>query len=141
MIETVVVDASVAIKWVIPEEQTDAALRARGDFSIFAPELIVPEIANILWKKHRRSELTAMAASVAAGLLANSGITLLPMADLMRPAVDLAMRPGHPAYDRIYIAAAAKLECGFLTADSRLIRKLRQSRFDAVKCMDLTQEI
>ena len=141
MTESVVVDSSVAIKWVIPEERTDAALRARARFAIYAPELIVPEMANILWKKHQRSELTAMEASVAAGLLVNAGITLLPMAELKTPAVDLAIMLGHPAYDCVYIAAAAKLECGFLTADSSLIRKLRQFGFEKVKCMDLTQEI
>ena len=141
MTESVVVDASVAVKWVIPEERTDAALRARARFAIHAPELIVPEMANILWKKHQRSELTATEASVAAGLLANAGIALLPMADLMTAAVDLAIALGHPAYDCIYIAAAAKLECRFLTADAVLIRKLRQHRFEKVKCMDLAQAI
>ena len=141
MTEPVVLDSSVAIKWVIPEERTDAPLRARARFTIYAPELIIPEMANILWKKHQRRELTATEASVAAGLLSNAGITLLPMADLMTPAVDLAIMLGHPAYDCIYIAAAAKLECGFLTADSALIRKLRQHRFVKVTCMDLAQEI
>ena len=70
MTETIVVDASVAIKWVIPEEGAEAALRARAHFAISAPELIIPEMANILWKKHQRRELSAVEASIAAGLLA-----------------------------------------------------------------------
>lgn len=141
MTETVVVDASVAIKWVIPEEGAEAALRARAHFAISAPELIIPEMVNILWKKHQRRELSAVEASIAAGLLANAGITLMPMADLMTPAMDLAMQLGHPAYDCMYIAAAAKLRCRFLTADSSLVRKLRQRRFEDVRCMDLSQEV
>jgi predicted nucleic acid-binding protein len=45
-----IIDASVAIKWIIPEEGTDEALALRQKYEPAAPELIIPEIANILWK-------------------------------------------------------------------------------------------
>jgi predicted nucleic acid-binding protein len=43
----------------------------------------------------------------------------------------------HPTYDCIYLAAAMDLGCSFITADSRLLNKLRQQGFAAVKCVDL----
>lgn len=57
--ETLVVDASIAIKWVVEEEGTGIAVDLRSRFRFVAPELLVPECANILWKKVQRGELTA----------------------------------------------------------------------------------
>ena len=54
---TWIVDASVAIKWVVDEPGTEHALLLRRD-SLAAPDLLVPECANILWKKVRRKELS-----------------------------------------------------------------------------------
>ena len=47
-----VVDASVAIKWFVPEIHSDAALRLRGEaYELIAPDLLILEIGNILWKR------------------------------------------------------------------------------------------
>ena len=51
-----VVDASIAIKWVIQEAETAEALWLRRH-RLAAPDLLVAECANILWKKVRRNEL------------------------------------------------------------------------------------
>ena len=50
-----VIDASVAVKWVIEEEDTTQALALRGR-ALAAPDLLIAECANILWKKVRRNE-------------------------------------------------------------------------------------
>ncbi len=92
-----VIDASVAIKWVIEEEGTAEALTLRRQHLI-APDLIIPECANILWKKVRRDELSAEEASLAGRLLANADIDL---------------------------ALAEQSNLKFVTADSRLIAKGR----------------
>lgn len=49
--ETLVIDASIAIKWVVEEDGTDAALGLRSGFRILSPELLIAECANILSKK------------------------------------------------------------------------------------------
>jgi predicted nucleic acid-binding protein len=49
--DRIVIDSSVAIKWVVPEEGTDIALALRLKYEFCAPELIIPEIANILGRR------------------------------------------------------------------------------------------
>lgn len=132
-----VIDASVAIKWVVPEAGTEDALALRTEYDLCAPELIIAEIANILWKKHRRGELSREEAELSAELLANSGLDCISMASLGVAATNLAVALAHPAYDCLYLAAAIERGCPFVTADASLIRKLRQLRFDAVGCLDL----
>ena len=53
------VDASTTVKWYVPENHSDEAeLLLNPQHEIFAPELIIPELGNIIWKKVRRGELT-----------------------------------------------------------------------------------
>lgn len=65
----VVIDASIAIKWVIDEPGTDEALTLRRNARLIAPELLVAECANVLWKKVQRNELSRDEALFAARLL------------------------------------------------------------------------
>jgi hypothetical protein len=54
-----VVDASIAVKWVIPEVLSDQADRIRdGDADVLAPDLLLVEVANALWKKTAAKDLT-----------------------------------------------------------------------------------
>jgi len=71
-----VVDASVAIKWVVPEAGTPQALALIANNDVAAPDLIVAECANILWKKVRRAELTLPEAHFAARLIEGSDLQL-----------------------------------------------------------------
>jgi predicted nucleic acid-binding protein len=54
-VKAFVIDASVAIKWVVRETGTQEALSLR-QHRLVAPDLLVAECANILWKKVRRKE-------------------------------------------------------------------------------------
>ena len=120
----IVIDASIALKWVIPEVDSDAALALRSG-RVSAPDLLVAECANALWKKVRRSELTAQEASLAARLLRRADIELEPMRDLIEPATQLAVALDHPAYDCLYLALAQASESEFVTADQAFCRKVR----------------
>jgi predicted nucleic acid-binding protein len=117
-----VIDASVAIKWVIDEPGTRQALSLRRH-RLFAPDLLVAECANVLWKKVRRRELTRDEACLAAGLLQRADIELAPMRALLEPATRLAIALDHPAYDCIYLALAESMRCDLVTADQRLSAK------------------
>ena len=121
-----VVDASIALKWVVQEDGTKQALFLRQRAKLIAPDLLVPECANILWKKVQRKELTRDEALLAARLLQGAEIELLPTRSLLEQAARIAIELDHPAYDCLYLALAMENGCRFVTADERFIRKLGQ---------------
>ena len=122
----VVIDASVAIKWVVDEGDSDAAVAVLGGRSLLSPDLLIAECANILWKKVRRRELTTDEAIIAARTLQQADIDILPTRHLMDTATRLAIDLNHAAYDCIYLALAMEHGCPLVTADDRLRRKLAQ---------------
>ena len=125
---TLVIDASIAIKWVVEEDGTELALALRQQARLVAPELIVPECANILCKKVQKKELSKEEALIAARLLQSAEIELVPGRPLMEAATLLAIESDHPAYDCLYLALAVENGCRFVTADERLVNKIRQDK-------------
>ena len=123
----IVIDASVALKWVVEEDGTPQALAVRRQAKLLAPELFIAECANILWKKVRRNELTAQEAKLAAGLLQGADVELVPMRGLLVPATRLAIELDHPAYDCLYLALAIGNDCPFVTADRTFVQRVRAS--------------
>ena len=85
-----VIDASIAVKWVVEEDGTDLALALRQKARLMAPDLIVAECANILWKKVQRKELSKDKALIAARLLQSAEIELVPARALMESVTRLA---------------------------------------------------
>ncbi len=71
--KSLVINASVAIKWVVEEPGTDKALELLA-FRLSAPDLLIAECANILWKKVVRRELSAEEASLAGRLLERADV-------------------------------------------------------------------
>lgn len=126
---TLVIDASVAVKWVVEEEGTQQALALRGQTKLIAPELWVAECANILWKKIQRKELSQKEGLLAARLIQGADVELFPMRSLLDAATRMATELEHPAYDCIYLALAEDNDCQFVTTDERFLRKLGQTRW------------
>lgn len=133
-----VIDASIAIKWVVEEAGTPEALTLKARVRLAAPDLLVPECANILWKKVQRKELARDEALIAARLIAGADIELFPMRALCEPASRLAIDTDHPAYDCMYLALAEAQGWALVTADQRLLRKLRQADRSRLKCRVLS---
>ena len=130
-----VIDASVAIKWVVQEQGTAEALLLRHR-RLAAPDLLVAECANILWKKVRRRELTEEEARFATRLLQNVEIELVPMRRLMPAAVELALALGHPAYDCLYLALGEASGWDVVTADDRFRVKASGAK-TSIRVLDL----
>lgn len=122
--EYLVVDASIAVKWVIQEEGTSEALALRNRAKLIAPDLVVAECASILWKKVRRGELTQEEASLAARLLQACDLELVPTRALLNPTLQLAQQLNSPAYECMYLALAVQRDCSLVTADERLVHKM-----------------
>jgi predicted nucleic acid-binding protein len=128
VVNTFVIDASVAVKWVVEEHGTPEALALRQRSKLIAPELLVAECANILWKKVQRDELSKEEALLAARPLQGAEIELLPMRSLIEAATRMLIEIDHPAYDCLYLALAIEKKCQFVTADERFLRQLQRGR-------------
>ncbi|MEN3952141.1 type II toxin-antitoxin system VapC family toxin [Iodidimonas sp. SYSU 1G8] len=125
--ERAVVDASVAIKWTIEENNSQEALHLAARTLLIAPHLMLTECGNILWRKARLGEITPQAAVDWHADLALVPVEYMDDHALLPKALALAVRLDHPVYDCLYVAAS--LECGapLVTADARLHRKLLAS--------------
>ncbi len=118
------VDASVAVKWFVDEEGSEAAA-ALLDRPLAAPDLLCPECANILWKKVARGELTAEEADAAAAALEIAELELYSARGHLGLATRTALALNHPAYGCFYLTLAEMLGRPLVTADGRLARAVR----------------
>ena len=134
---TVVVDANVALKWILSEEHAAeaSALRARWVESgerVTAPPIFRAEVTNALYQSVRQGKLTKAAASDGLGFLV-AWIEIDEPPDLYTRALEVAGELGLGAtYDALYIAFAEHHACEMWTADRRLVRAA-QGRFPAVR--------
>lgn len=134
-----VVDSSVAIKWVVPEPDSTVAVDLVGPFRLIAPHLIYAECANVLWKKQRRGEISRSELLSAVGVVDDFSVETVSMRELTAPAVDLSILLDHAVYDCFYLALSIVQECKLVTADGRLYRKIHAtlSRDVAERCVML----
>ncbi len=125
-----IVDASVGLKWLVAEADSDVALEVGTRAVLIAPELLLSEIANAIWKKHRRGELSVVP-PFAATLAAT--VTIVPTTpDLAERALRLALELGHSAYDCLYLALAEQRDMRLVTADNRFLRVCAESPYAAL---------
>ena len=125
-----VVDASVAVKWYLPEPGAGAADRILseaidGTRELIAPDLIVAELANALWKKVREEACAEDEAHEVLELFLTDLPRLVRSAELAERALALAIQLREPVYDCLYLAAAVEMEASLATADTRLARSAR----------------
>ncbi len=123
---SVVVDASVAVKWVVEEADSDAAVDL-AQYELWAPELMRVECANALWAKARRGELNDAEVVERTDALATVPMTLVSQEELLGDAVRLALELEHPVYDCLYLALAAQRETYVVTADRRFFDVVRRN--------------
>ncbi len=125
-----VVDASVASKWFIPEELSDAADRLlASDHELAAPDLLLVEAGNILWKKARLGEISPADAGAVLADLAGGVLTLRPSAPLASRALAIAHELDHPVHDCLYLALAEAEGGTVVTADRRFLRQAVKGRW------------
>jgi predicted nucleic acid-binding protein len=118
---SVVVDSSVAVKWFVPEALSDVAARLlEPEYDLAAPDLLVPEFGNVLWKKLRRNELRRDEALEIVAALGEVPLTIVGSAELVAPALEIAAAYGRTVYDALYVALAVARDCALVTADERL---------------------
>lgn len=124
-----VFDASVAIKLVLPESDSDKALALESDFRNQIHELIAPniypvEVAHALTKAERRGILQPGEAETRLARLLTYPPDLFAYLPLLGRAVEIATQARIGVYDCLYVALAERQACMLVTADRRLITNL-----------------
>jgi len=122
-----VVDASVAVKWVVPEIHSEPARRLLGrNYTLLVPDFFFAEIANVFWKRVQRGEDNTDDAKVALEAIEAQPLQVYPSLRLMSPAFDMAIQTRRAVYDCVYIALAVECQCQMVTADEKLFNALGQ---------------
>ena len=134
MTASIVVDASVAVKWFLPEEDSDQALRLLGASHVLhAPELLQVEAANAVWKHVVRGELDPVIWKFAQSRLRRSIGHWHDTGALLPVALDLACKAAHPVYDLVYLALSRHVGARLVTADRRFLAKAPKGEVIALK--------
>ena len=116
-----VVDASVAVKWIVEEAFSDQAARLLDEEStLIAPELLFAEAANALWAMRRKGDFSSADLSEAIDVLGSAPVAVpYSMRQLAPSASRLALDLDHPVYDCFYLALALLEQHPVVTADRR----------------------
>jgi predicted nucleic acid-binding protein len=121
---SLVVDASVAVRWFVEAPGSSAAATLlEGDEILLAPDLVVSEVVNVAWKLVRAGEISREHGARIAVAIGHSFTRLVPAPQLAERAFALAVELDHPVYDCLYLALAEREGCRLVTADRRLAAK------------------
>ncbi len=129
-----VLDASVLVKLVIPEDDSDkmqtlAALHRAGTLRLLAPDFALTECANVLGRYARRTGTPHEEMQEAFRILYQVGIEEVPHRRLVEEALTLAMRHDRAVYDVLYLTLALQEGVSLITADERFMNALKPQGF------------
>jgi predicted nucleic acid-binding protein len=131
-LKRIVLDASVAAKWLLPpphEPLRDEALQIargynEGQYEIFIPDVFWAEIANFLWKAARSSRCTPAEARTTLEIIFDYSFQSTSSISLLPGAFDIATLYDRAVYDCLYVALAQKIGGELITADEKLANAL-----------------
>ena len=131
-----VVDANVAIKWVLLENYTDVALHLLDDNAniLLVPNFFFPEIGNILWKRVRRGELTLEKAKEDLAELKRVNLQICASEPLISDALEIETRVNQAVYDCVYLTLAVNHNCLIVTADERFVNATHNDVLSSSVC-------
>jgi predicted nucleic acid-binding protein len=123
-----VVDASLVAAAFFGEQFAAGARRLLASrIELFAPEFIAVELANVVWKRHARKEIDADEALSLVADMDRLPLIKTPNAELIDPALRLALQAERSVYDCLYLALAVEKAAVMVTADRRLVNALARS--------------
>ena len=128
----IVLDASVAVKWFLPEKVETLAAEAlallgrcgKNELRIIVPDLFWVEFASVLWKAIRRGNFPKASADAALASLKRFDFPTVPSPKLLDNAFEIATAYGRTVYDSLYVALAVQTNSQLITADERLANSL-----------------
>ncbi len=134
-----VLDASVAMRWLIPGSLSANAIHLRDGFinkiyDLLAPDIFPAETGSALTKAERQNLIAVGQAAILHGKITNASPILYPYFPLMPRAIEISSQTRSAFYDCLYVALAEREGCELITADDKLVRNL-QPRFLFIKAL------
>ena len=124
-----IIDASVAFKWIAREEDSESALLLLDGRVLVAPVLLMHEVANGLWKMAGREQIArSVSFSEEIDQLAR-WVSLIDESPHVARALEIGREFDHAVYDCVYLAMAEARSDRVVTADAKLRRKFAGTRY------------
>lgn len=125
---TLVIDASIAIQWFLPERHSLRAIKLlSAEYELLAPDLLFAECGNVLWKRWLRQELEPEVIPAILNDLNRMNIKIVPAAVLNEEAAAIAVEYRRSFYDSLYLALAVLTRSRMVTADEKLCNALKET--------------
>jgi len=120
-----VVDSSVVAKWILPEADSAKAQQlivqtAASGERLIVLDLVFPEVANAIWKRHRQKVIKLSEARDLLEALVRSPIAVEPAVSLLASAFEIAAKYERAIYDALFVALAEQQGLTGITADEPL---------------------
>ena len=127
---SLVVDASVALKWFLSEEPlaNQALAVVQDGAALIAPDFLIAEVCNAAWRSARLGRISQVQVVEIATSLPRAFDAFFSGAGLAPRAVAIAGQLDHPVYDCLYLALAEAEQARFVTAASTSYAPPRGSR-------------
>ena len=122
-----IVDASVAVKWLVEEDLSEAATRLATHDDLVAPDILDLEVAQTLTRKVRQRLLPQSAAEELWVDFARATVRRVAWQGHAQPALALSFRLRATFVDCLYLAIAIDLDDTVVTADERFVRAVRSA--------------
>jgi predicted nucleic acid-binding protein len=120
-----VVDASVAVKWVLAEADSELAQQVVRS-PLLAPDLLLIECGSAIWRHVRLGEVDRAELPRAWAVLRAMPVEIVASDELVERALDLAVALDHQIYDCLYLALALDRGARVVSADRRFLAASRK---------------
>lgn len=128
MNKSLVIDASVAAKWLLPDEQDFTAKLIKDEFakraiSIYIPALLFYEVNNLLKSAALAKRIKSKETSRVYEAFLDLDFNVYWSKQILKDALKIALKLNLSSYDAAYVALAEDLQIPFYTADGRLVKQ------------------
>ncbi|HBO45166.1 MAG TPA: PIN domain nuclease [Planctomycetaceae bacterium] len=128
----IVVDASVVAAAFFPEPcSKNARVLLTSGATLHAPDLIYPEVANVIWKRQVRKEISGEEARELLADVVELPLDVAPSDQLVETALELAIQTGRTVCDCLYVALAIAHDVKMISGDRRLVNALSRGPLQA----------
>ncbi len=123
-----IIDASVGVKWLVPESDAQTAADLLDHPTLYVPMLFFSEVGNALVKKARRREIVLEHVVQTFAELPQL-VTVRDETAVLPRALQIATVLAYSFYDCVYLALAEREDVPLITGDVKFAKKVSQTQW------------